>query len=248
MCHLLLGSRKRKKRLFTTVPLEHWCLLTFSIFFYTQTQYRRVVVTYSEWSCWCPLCVNISSHFLLVLPPFTVLSALPLLFSYTGSFSLHTAWPSALMHWLLILCGHRQRCASNPVWLDARRSRHQNVIQLWHCTAKCLKTRYGLSIPSTPFPFRAALNPSGIDLTRCWKHASEVLLHIEMIGFVSCTFMMQIPCSGTSQRCFIGLRSHDCGSQWSTGLDSVWLSRNQFEINWAASSCHPNVIAEINTH
>ncbi len=61
----------------------------------------------------------------------------------------------------------------------------------------------------TPFVFRSVLILRGIDSTRCWKHSSEILVHIVMIAshsccrFVVCTSMMWISCSTTSQRCSI---------------------------------------------
>ncbi len=77
-----------------------------------------------------------------------------------------------------------------------------------------------------------------IDSTRCWKHSSEVLLHIDMIAlrscyrFVCCTCMMQISRSTTSQRCSIGLRSGDCGGPLSN-VNSLSCSWNQSEMIWA---------------
>ncbi len=56
-----------------------------------------------------------------------------------------------------------------------------------------------------PFVFRAVLILRGIDSTRCWKHCSEILVHIVMIAshsccrFVVCTSMMWISRSSTSQ-------------------------------------------------
>ncbi len=82
--------------------------------------------------------------------------------------------------------------------------------------------RYTLLVPGwPPFAFRTALILRGIDSTRCWKHSSEILVHIDMIAsrsccrFVGCTSMMWISCSTTSQRCSIGLRSGDCGGHLS---------------------------------
>ncbi len=83
------------------------------------------------------------------------------------------------------------------------------------------------------FAFRAALILRGIDSTRCWKHSSEIWVHIDMIAshsccrFVSCTFMMRISRSTTSQRCSIGLWSGDCGGQLSESVNTtvfLWLS------------------------
>ncbi len=68
-----------------------------------------------------------------------------------------------------------------------------------------------------PFAFRTALILRGIDSTRCWKHSSEILVHIDMIAshsccrFVDCSSMMRISRSTTSQRCSIGLRSGNYG-------------------------------------
>ncbi len=89
-----------------------------------------------------------------------------------------------------------------------------------------------------PFPFRTALILRGIDLTRCWKHSSEILVHIDMIAscsscrFVGCTSMMWISRSTTSQRCSIGLRAGDCGGHLSK-VNSLSCSRNQSEMIWA---------------
>ncbi len=88
------------------------------------------------------------------------------------------------------------------------------------------------------FAFRTALILRGIDSTRCWKHSSELLVHIDMIvshsccRFVDCTSMMQISRSTTSQRCSIGLRSGDCGGHLSK-VNSMSCSRNQSEMIWA---------------
>ncbi len=99
--------------------------------------------------------------------------------------------------------------------------------------------RYTLLVPSwTPFVFRTALIICGIDSTRCWKHSSEILVHIDMIAshsccrFVGCTAMMWISRSSTSQRCSIGLRSGDCGGHLSK-VNSLSCSRNQSEMIWA---------------
>ncbi len=86
-----------------------------------------------------------------------------------------------------------------------------------------------------PFAFRTALILCGIDLTRCWKHSSEILVHIYMIAsrsycrFVGCTSMMRISRSTTSQRCSIGLRSGDCGGHLSK-VNSWSCSRDQSEM------------------
>ncbi len=88
------------------------------------------------------------------------------------------------------------------------------------------------------FAFRTALILHGIDSTRCWKHSSEILVHIDMITshscsrFVGCTSMMWISRSTTSQRCSIGLRSGDCGGHLSK-VNSLSCSRNQSEMIWA---------------
>ncbi len=88
------------------------------------------------------------------------------------------------------------------------------------------------------FSFRTVLILRGIDSTRCWKHSSDVLLHIVMIAshsccrFVGCTSMMWISRSTTSQRCSIGLRSGGCGGYLSK-VNSLSCSRNQSEMIWA---------------
>ncbi len=88
------------------------------------------------------------------------------------------------------------------------------------------------------FAFRTALILCGVDSTRCWKHSSDILVHIGMIAshsccrFVSCTSMMRISRSTTSQRCSIGLRSSDCGGHLSK-VNSLSCSRNQSEMIWA---------------
>ncbi len=100
-----------------------------------------------------------------------------------------------------------------------------------------------------PFAFRTALILCGIDLTRCWKHSSEILVHIDIIAsrsfcrFVGCTSMMRISRSTTSQRCFIGLRSGDCGGHLRK-VNSWSYSRNQSEmilcdmVHYHAGSSH----------
>ncbi len=99
--------------------------------------------------------------------------------------------------------------------------------------------RCTLLVPGwTPFVFRTASILRGIDSTRCWKHYSEILVHIVMIAshsccrFVGCTSMMWISRSTTSQRCSIGLRSGDCGGHLSK-VNSLSCSRNQSETIWA---------------
>ncbi len=89
-----------------------------------------------------------------------------------------------------------------------------------------------------PFASRTALILCGIDSTRCWKHSSEILVHIDMIAsrsccrFVGSTSMMRISCSTTSQRCSIRVRSGDCGGHLSE-VNSLSCSRNQSEMIWA---------------
>ena len=62
---------------------------------------------------------------------------------------------------------------------------------------------------------QTALILRGILSTRCWKHSSEVLVHIDMTAShsccrcVGCTSMMPISRSTTSQSCSVGLRSGD---------------------------------------
>ena len=56
----------------------------------------------------------------------------------------------------------------------------------------------------------------------CWKHDFEIAFHVDMIAsrnfcrFVSCTFMLRISRSTTSQRCSIGFRSGDWEGHWRT--------------------------------
>ncbi len=93
-----------------------------------------------------------------------------------------------------------------------------------------------------PFFFRTALILRGIDSTRCWKHSSEMLFHIDMIAsrsccrYVGCTSMKQISHYTTSQRCSIGLRSGDFGGHLSE-VNSLSCSRNQSEMIWALWHC-----------
>ncbi len=98
--------------------------------------------------------------------------------------------------------------------------------------------RYTLLVSGwTPFCLQNLII-RGIDSTRCWKHSSEILVHIDMIAsrsccrFVGCTSMMWISRSTTSQRCSIGLRSGDCGGHLSK-VNSFSCSRNQSEMIWA---------------
>ncbi len=98
--------------------------------------------------------------------------------------------------------------------------------------------RYILLVPGwTPFCLQNWLNSLCIDSTRCWKHSSEILVHIDMIAsrscckFIGCTSMMQISRSTTSQMCSIGLRSGDCGGHLSK-VNSLSCSRNQSEMIW----------------
>ncbi len=102
---------------------------------------------------------------------------------------------------------------------------------------------YTLLVPGwTPFAFRTALILHDVNSTRCWKHSSEILIHIVMIAshsfcrFVICTSMMWISRSTTSQRCSIGLRSGDCGGYLSK-VNSLSCSRNQSEMIWALWRC-----------
>ncbi len=97
--------------------------------------------------------------------------------------------------------------------------------------------RYTLRVPGwTPFfAFRTTLIIRGIDSTRCWKHYSKILVHIDMIASLSCcrivvcTSMMRISHSTTSQRCSIVLRSGDSGGHLSE-VNSLSCSRNQSEM------------------
>ncbi len=73
------------------------------------------------------------------------------------------------------------------------------------------------------------IHTCGIDSTRCWKHSSEILVHIDVIAsrsccrFVGCTSMMWISRSTTSQRCSIRLRSGDCGGHLSKVNSFSWV-------------------------
>lgn len=69
--------------------------------------------------------------------------------------------------------------------------------------------------------------------TRCWKHSSEILVHIEMIAFFVSSSTTSISHSTTSKRCSIGLRSGDSGGHLSR-VSSLSCSRKQFEIIWAS--------------
>ncbi len=113
----------------------------------------------------------------------------------------------------------------------------------WQYTLTGHFIRYTLLVLGwTPFSFRTALILRGIDSTRCWKHSSEILVHIVMIAshsccrFVVCTSMMWISRSTTSQRCSIGLRSGDCGGHLSK-VNSLSCSRNQSEMIWSLWRC-----------
>ncbi len=106
------------------------------------------------------------------------------------------------------------------------------------CTLTGHFIRYTLLDPVGPtFAFRSALILHGIDSTRCWKHSSDILVHIDMIvsrsccRFVGCRSMIQISRSTTSQRCSIGLRSGDCGGHLNK-VNALSCSRNQSEIIW----------------
>ncbi len=93
---------------------------------------------------------------------------------------------------------------------------------------------YIYTLTGPPFAFSTALILGGIDSTRCWKHSSEILVHIDMIASrgCCCTSMMKISRSTTSQRCSIGLTSGDCGGHFSK-VNSMLCSRNQSEMIWA---------------
>lgn len=77
-----------------------------------------------------------------------------------------------------------------------------------------------------------------IDSALNQKHYAEIFVHIDMTAshcccrFVSCTSMMWISRSITSQRCFIRLRSGDCGAHSST-VNALLCSVNQFVMIWA---------------
>ncbi len=108
--------------------------------------------------------------------------------------------------------------------------------KLYTLTGHCI--RYTFLVPGWTRFFLQNLILRGIDSTRCWKHSSEILVHIVMIAsrsccrFVGCTSMMWISRSTTSQRCSIGLRSGDCGGHLSK-VNSLSCSRNQSEMIWS---------------
>lgn len=59
-----------------------------------------------------------------------------------------------------------------------------------------------------PFIFRTALILCGAHSTRCWKHFSEISVHVDTIAPHSCCrFVLSAMCSTE-------LRSGDCGVQW----------------------------------
>jgi len=128
----------------------------------------------------------------------------------------------------------------------------------------------------TPFAFRTALILHSIDSTRCWKHSSEILVHIDMTESHSCcTSMMRISHSSTPQRCSIEMRSDDCGGRlslvnsltWRLNMPKMWQENIPYTITAAVWSIdtrqdasilsvvypefwlyHVNVIAEIQIH
>lgn len=75
-------------------------------------------------------------------------------------------------------------------------------------------------------------------LTYLCNNSSEIVVHIDMKAshicsrFVSCTSIMWISCSATSQRCSTGLRSDDCRAHLSA-VNSILHSRNQLEMTGA---------------
>ncbi len=91
-------------------------------------------------------------------------------------------------------------------------TRHTFLVLVWtpSCLQKCLNSLWH------------------IDLTRCWKHSLGILKNIDIrllcscCSFVSCTSMMQISTSTTSQMCSIGLRFGDCGLVNSTSFKMIW--------------------------
>ncbi len=131
--------------------------------------------------------------------------------------------------------------------IPGKASKTSRWLQCWSCQqgprpyihslATLLGTPCEYRVGSS-FAFGTALILHGIDSTRCWKHSSEILVHIDMIASCSCcrfvgfTSMMRISRSTTSQRCSIGLRSGDCGGHFSK-VNSLSCSRNQSEMIWA---------------
>ncbi len=126
----------------------------------------------------------------------------------------------------------------NMIWSHSSLSIMYIMVEyIYTLTGHC--TRYTLLVPGwTHFCLQNCLNSSWHRLTRCWKHSSEIVVHIDMIAshsccrFVGCTSMMWISRSTTSQRCSIGLRSGDCEGHLSK-VNSLSCSRNQSEMIWA---------------
>lgn len=61
--------------------------------------------------------------------------------------------------------------------------------------------RYTLLVHSwTPFTFRSALFLRGTNSATCWKHSSETLVHVGTTASHSCTSMVWLFCTTTTQR------------------------------------------------
>ncbi len=82
----------------------------------------------------------------------------------------------------------------------------QKMTDMWRCM-KMAQNKEKKSRKAV----EASLNSLWHRSTKCWKHSSEILVHIDMIAsrsccrFVSCTSMMPISHSTKSKRCSIGL-------------------------------------------
>jgi len=113
----------------------------------------------------------------------------------------------------------------------------QNLSDCVHCSKMLGNTNYSrsrlrtlkLHPPATlsGTAARKRLDPLLPSEPRCWKHSSQVLVHVDMTASrsccrsVGCTSMMQVSRSTASQSCSFGLRSGDCGDRWSSG-NSMW--------------------------
>ncbi len=77
--------------------------------------------------------------------------------------------------------------------------------------------RYTLLVPGrTPFTFRTALILRDTDSTRCWKHSSEILVHIDMIASHSCCRFV-----GYTSMMWISVPPHPKGALLT--VDAIWV-------------------------